>query len=167
MIHPVCDVAPRSFRVPPAGAGNEFPPLLDVVQVMDIARRDEHKSAGRQGAVAAFGPCDITGLAYEAVELRVGHVVAVDPEAIDRDLAHRALFDAEGFRAHLEAARLDPDHAISWKRWPIIDAQADIWRRRDGPGPPPSRNRQRSDADGSESNKVRTHGRHVPDQFAQ
>src|SRR4029077_11024608 len=46
MIHPVSNFAAWSFRMSPARSGHELPPLLDLVQVMDLAWRDEHERAG-------------------------------------------------------------------------------------------------------------------------
>src|SRR5258708_32096713 len=104
---------------------------------MHLIRRNEHEGARWRSAIAPFRPRDIAGLAHEAIELRVGDVVAVDPEAIDRDLVDRRFLDPKNLRAHLETAWLDPHHAVTGKRRSIIGAQANAWRRRIAHWPPP------------------------------
>jgi hypothetical protein len=59
----------------------------------------------------ALGDGDIAGRFYEAGELGVGHLVAVDPETLDRHLVRRALLRPLLVGAHGERAALDPHHA--------------------------------------------------------
>ena len=63
------------------------------------------------GLEPALGDGDVAGRRDEAGELRVGHLVAVDPEALDGDLVRRPLLRPLVVVAHGEGAALDPDHA--------------------------------------------------------
>src|SRR5262249_41301627 len=59
---------------------------------------------------SVLGPREVAGLLHEAAKLRHRHRVAVDPEAVDRDLAYRPLLPVERLGAHAERAAGQLDH---------------------------------------------------------
>ena len=58
----------------------------------------------------ALGDGDVAGRLDEAGERRVGDLVPIDPEALDRDLVRGALLGLLAVIAHGETAALDPHH---------------------------------------------------------
>ena len=63
------------------------------------------------GIEPALGQRDVAGGIDELLELRVRHLVAVDPEAVDADGMDEALLGLMALGAHLERAAGDERHA--------------------------------------------------------
>ena len=65
----------------------------------------------RLGVEPALGQGAVAGGIDELLELRVGHLVTVDPEAVDAHHMGEALLGLMALRTHLEAAAGDERHA--------------------------------------------------------
>src|ERR1700724_2754852 len=87
MVHAMRDRASRSLGMAPGGAGQDPPPLCGIREISHVHRSDEDEGPRARIALKSprsLGDGEVTGLADEARELRVGHVVRVDPESACR-----------------------------------------------------------------------------------
>ena len=91
--------------------GDVLPPLRDPAAAPHVGRRDENDRARneqllghvgmRLGIEPALGQRAVAGGVDELLELRVRHLVTVDPEAVDAHDMGEALLRLMALRAHL------------------------------------------------------------------
>ena len=114
--------AVRPFGMPPLRRRRPGPPGPEVVQADATARRGEDERARHQllGIRVREVQCvggdlrdrDVAGRLHEPSELRHGHRVLVDPEAVDPDRVDGSLLGIEVLGAHRELPTGDPDHVL-------------------------------------------------------
>ena len=147
-------VTARPGGPPPAGPRHVRPPVAVIPQVNRALgavedQRPWHQQrrigVGVAGRVErALGDGQVPGGGHEAPVFGHGHRALVHPEAVHRDLVHRAFLRIEAGRAHPERAARDPFHRT--KLVPCRGHRAHapgFWRlnrdhrdRRAGPAPP-------------------------------
>src|SRR5262249_2571947 len=114
------DVAARALGVAPVGARRPAPPVAEVAQVDRAAGLAEDERAGDERVVVGvrvvlperrpLRPRRVPGRLHAPPELGHRDGMAVDPEAVDGDLADRPLLWVEAVRAHAERAPGQLDH---------------------------------------------------------
>src|SRR6516165_2618230 len=115
------DRAARACRRTPIGARHVLEPLRDAAAARDIGRRDEHHRAGneqlpghagvRRGIEPSLGQGHVSRRRDEFAKLRVGHLVAIDPEAVDAHGVREAFLRTMALGTHHERPAADEHHA--------------------------------------------------------
>jgi hypothetical protein len=108
-------------RLTPIGAGDVLPPLRDPAAARDIGGRDEHHRPGSQQLLgharmgrrveAALRQRDVSRRRHEFAKLRIGHLVAIDPEAVDAHDVAESLLRPLALGAHDERSTADERHS--------------------------------------------------------
>ena len=121
MIFLARDRAAGAGRLTPVRAGNVLPPLRDAAAARDFRRRDkDHRARNEQvlgragmrlGVEPALGERPITGRVNELPELRIRHLMTVDPEAVDAHGMNDAFLRLMALRTHFEFPAGDERHA--------------------------------------------------------
>src|SRR5262249_21761607 len=114
------DRAAGTGRRTPIGARHVLEPLGDAAAARDIGRRNEHHRAGREqllghagmrrGVKPALGQGHVSRRRHELAKLRVAHLVAIDPEAIDAHGVGEALLRPLALGTHHERSAADERH---------------------------------------------------------
>src|SRR5215472_13208313 len=107
-------------RLTPIRARDVLPPLRDPAAARDVSGLDEHHGAGneqlvghagiRRGIEPALGQGHVSRRRDEFAKLRVGHLLAIDPEAIDAHGVGEALLRPLALGAHHERSAADEHH---------------------------------------------------------
>src|SRR5262249_45012287 len=157
-------------------ARHVLPPLRDPAAAADIGGRDEHHGAGseqlpghagmRCGVEPALGQRHVSRRRHELPELRVGHLVAIDPKAVDTHHVGEALLRPLAIGAHNERAAADENHAggIGVVRWQagIAGGASEIASShvllRDGCGERADHQTCGTDANGADQQAAQYHG---------
>jgi hypothetical protein len=119
---PSGDRAVGSFRMPPVGTGNVFPPVAQVARPHRTAGHPEYRATRLQRlrprtgverrVERPLGERNVTGGGDERSEVGVGDRVAINPVAIDRDAVRRPLLGIGHIRSHAEGAALNLGHGV-------------------------------------------------------
>src|SRR3954447_3045617 len=134
------DRAAGAGRLTPVRTGNVLPPLRDAAAAGDFCRGDkDHRARNQQvlgragmglGVEPALGERPVTGRVYELPELRIRHLVTVDPEAIDAHRMDDAFFPLMTLRTHFECPAGDGHHAhgvaFPGRETAVADAASDL-----------------------------------------
>jgi hypothetical protein len=104
----------------PISAGDVLPPLRDAATARDIGGLDEHHRAGNEQFLGhagmgrwvhtALGQGHVSRRRDELAKLRVGHLVAIDPETVHAHDMGETLLRTMALGAHDECSAADEHH---------------------------------------------------------